>query len=70
MKINSILGKMTGKVGNIVVASVGGEVIGREYNPNVSNPNTSAQQNTRSKFKLASQLSATMAPVIAIKKEG
>lgn len=70
MKINSILGKMTGKVGNIVVASVGGEVIGREYNPNVANPNTSAQQNTRSKFKLASQLSATMAPVIAIKKEG
>ena len=70
MKINSILGKMTGKIGNIVVTSVGGEVIGREYNPNVANPNTSAQQNTRGKFKLASQLSAAMAPVIAIKKEG
>ena len=70
MKINSVLGKMQGKIGNIVVASVGGKVIGREYNPNVANPNTSAQQNTRSKFKLASQLSATMAPVIAIKKEG
>lgn len=64
------MGKMTGKVGNIVVASVGGEVIGREYNPNVTNPNTQPQQNTRAKFKLASQLSATMAPVIAIKKEG
>ena len=61
---------MTGKVGNIVLTSVGGEVVGREYNPNVANPNTSAQQNTRGKFKLASQLSATMAPVIAIKKEG
>lgn len=70
MKVNSILGKMKGKVGNIVLTSVGGEVVGREYNPNVANPNTSAQQNTRSKFKLASQLSATMAPVIAIKKEG
>ena len=70
MKVNSILGKMTGKVGNIVLTSVGGEVVGREYNPNVANPNTSAQQNTRGKFKLASQLSATMAPVIAIKKEG
>lgn len=70
MKINSVFGKMTGKIGNIVVASVGGEVIGREYNPNVSNPNTGAQQNTRSKFKLASQLSASLAPVIAIKKEG
>lgn len=61
---------MKGKVGNIVLTSVGGEVVGREYNPNVANPNTSAQQNTRSKFKLASQLSAAMAPVIAIKKEG
>lgn len=61
---------MKGKVGNIVLASVGGEVIGREYNPNVANPNTQPQQNTRSKFKLASQLSASMAPVIAIKKEG
>lgn len=70
MKINSILGKMTGKIGNIVVASVNGAVIGREYNPNVANPNTQGQQNTRSKFKLASQLSAAMAPVIAIKKDG
>lgn len=70
MKINSVLGKMTGKVGNIVLTSVGGKVVGREYNPNVANPNTKPQQNTRSKFKLASQLSASMAPVIAIKKEG
>lgn len=61
---------MTGKVGNIVLTSVGGKVVGREYNPNVANPNTQPQQNTRSKFKLASQLSASMAPVIAIKKEG
>lgn len=70
MKINSVLGKMNGKVGNIVISTVGGEVIGREYNPNVSNPNTQSQQGGRSKFKLVSQLSATMAPVIAIKKEG
>ena len=70
MKINSVLGKMTGKVGNIVLSSVGGKVVGREYNPNVANPNTKPQQNTRGKFKLASQLSASMAPVIAIKKEG
>lgn len=70
MKVNSILGKMTGKVGNIVLTSVGGKVVGREYNPNVANPNTQPQQSTRSKFKLASQLSASMAPVIAIKKEG
>ena len=61
---------MKGKIGNMVLSSVGGEVIAREYNPNVANPNTTAQQSTRSRFKLASQLSAALAPVIAIKREG
>lgn len=70
MKIYSVLGKMKGKIGNIVVSSVNGEVVGREYNPNVANPNTAQQQTTRSKFKLASQLSAALAPVIAIRKDG
>ena len=68
--INSVLGKMTGKLGNVVLASNAGEVIAREYNPNVSNPNTTAQQATRARFKLASQLSEAMSPVIAIRKEG
>lgn len=70
MKINSILGKMSGKIGNMVVASVNGQVVGREYNPNVTNPNTKSQQSTRGRFKLISQLAATFAPVIAIKKDG
>ena len=61
---------MKGKIGNMVLSSVGGEVIAREYNPNVANPNTTAQQSTRSRFKLASQLSAALAPVIAIKRDG
>lgn len=70
MKIYSPLGKMTGKLGNIVVSSVAGDVIGREYNPNVTNPNTQGQQTTRAKFKLGSQLAMAVAPVIAIKKVG
>lgn len=70
MKINSILGKMSGKIGNVVVANVNGQVVGREYNPNVTNPNTQSQQGTRGRFKLISQLSATFAPVIAIRKDG
>lgn len=70
MKVNSLFGKMKGKIGNMVLSSVGGEVIAREYNPNVANPNTTAQQSTRSRFKLASQLSAALAPVIAIKRDG
>lgn len=71
MKVNSpFTGKASGKLGNMVVATAGGQTIAREYNPNVTNPNTSAQQSTRAKFKLISQLSAVMAAVIAIRKEG
>ena len=42
----------------------------REYNPTVSNPNTTAQVGQRTKFKLLSQLAAAMADVIAIPKSG
>lgn len=69
-RINSILGKINGKVGNMVFASTGGEVIAREYNPNVSNPSTANQVNQRAKLKLMSQLAAALAPVIVIPKEG
>lgn len=69
-RINSILGKINGKVGNMVFASTGGEVIAREYNPNVSNPSTTAQVDQRAKLKLLSQLAAALAPVIVIPKEG
>lgn len=68
--INSLLGKINGKVGGMVFASTGGEVIAREYNPNVSNPNTTAQVNQRAKLKLMSQIAAALAPVIVIPKEG
>lgn len=69
-RINSILGKINGKVGNMVFASTGGEVIAREYNPNVSNPSTTNQVNQRAKLKLMSQLAAALAPVIVVPKEG
>lgn len=69
-RINSIIGKVTGKIGGMVFSSTGGEVIAREYNPNVSNPNTKAQVNQRAKLKLLSQIAAALAPVIVIPKEG
>ena len=69
-RINSIIGKVTGKIGGMVFSSTGGEVIAREYNPNVSNPNTTAQVNQRAKLKLLSQIAAALAPVIVIPKEG
>lgn len=63
-------GKTSGKVGGLVYATSGGETIVREYNPNVSNPSTDAQVNQRARMKLMSQLSASLAPVIAMAKEG
>lgn len=69
-KVTSLYGKTTGKIGSIVFATSGGETIAREYNPNVSNPNTQAQINQRARLKLMSQLSAALAPVIAIPKQG
>lgn len=70
MKLAGIQGKGTGKLGASVYAVSGGEQIVRQYNPNVSNPSTAGQVDQRSKFKLMSQLSAAMAPYIAIRKQG
>lgn len=70
MKQISPLSKGSGKLGATVFAVNSGVQIAREYQPKVSNPNTEAQQDTRARFKLMSQLAAIMAPVIAIKKDG
>lgn len=69
MKLYGYL-KGSGKLGNMVVSTVAGETIARDYNPNVANPSTSAQVNQRARMKLMSQLSAAFAPVIAIPKDG
>ena len=67
MKLRGYL-KGKGKLGNIVCSTVAGETIARDYNPEVSNPNTETQVEQRAKFKLMSQLGSIMAPVIAIPK--
>lgn len=69
-KLTSLNGKVVGKIGSIVYSTNAGQIIGREYNPNVANPNTQAQINQRARLKLASQLAAALAPVIAIPKDG
>lgn len=69
-KVTSLYGKTTGKIGSIVFSTSGGETIAREYNPHVANPNTMAQVNQRARMKLMSQLSAALAPVVAMRKEG
>ena len=60
----------SGRVAGSVFAVRYGEVIERAYNPYVNNPNTDAQIQTRAKMKLMSQLSAVVAPVLAIRREG
>lgn len=69
MKLQGYL-KGSGKLGNMIVAKVAGETIARDYNPNVANPNTNLQVGQRSRFKLASQVSAALAPIIAIPRQG
>lgn len=63
-------GKGKGKVGNSVFYVNHGVQIEREYTAQVSNPNTTAQVSQRSRFKLASQISAIFEPVIAIPRKG
>lgn len=69
-KVYGMGGIATGKKGNEVYAIRAGENIVRQYQPRVSNPNTSAQVASRAKLKLMSQLAAAVAPVIAIKGKG
>lgn len=69
-KVTSLQGKATGKVGSMVYSVSGGQMIAREYQPNVANPSTQLQVDQRAKMKLMSQVAAALAPVIAIPKEG
>lgn len=69
MKLQGFL-KGVGKIENIVVSQTGGVTIARAYQPNVSNPSTMPQVNQRARLKLASQMAAALAPVIAMAKQG
>lgn len=69
-KIYGLFGTMTGKLADTVMSVRNGEQIARKYQPMVYNPSTHAQMATRAKMKLMSQLSAVMAPVIAMPRQG
>lgn len=61
---------MTGKLADTVMSVRNGEQLARKYQPIVYNPSTPAQVAQRAKLKLMSQLSAVMAPVIAMPRMG
>lgn len=69
-KIYGLFGAMSGKVADVVMSVRNGEQIVRKYQPIVRNPQTENQYTTRARFKLLSQMSAVMAPYIAIRREG
>ena len=70
MKLSSILGKGSGKLGAAVFSNNNGQQVVRQYQPKVKNPNTVAQTMQRARFKLMTQIASSMAPVIAIPKSG
>ena len=70
MKLAGIAGKGSGRLGSMVFASTAGEQVVRQYQPSVSNPNTTAQVNNRAKLKLMSQVAAAVSGEIAIPRQG
>lgn len=70
MKLNGLLGTGSGKLGTSVFTTVKGTQIVRQHQPIVTNPSTNLQVAQRSRFKLVSQIAASMADVIAIPRMG
>ena len=70
MKLNGLLGTGSGKLGTSVFTTVKGTQIVRQHQPTVTNPSTKLQVTQRSRFKLVSQIAASMADVIAIPRIG
>lgn len=70
MKLNGLLGTGSGKLGTSVFTTVKGTQIVRQHQPIVNNPSTNLQVTQRSRFKLVSQIAASMADVIAIPRIG
>lgn len=66
MKLQGILGGGTGKLGESVFTNNAGRTIVRQYNPHVRNPRTARQQNSRSRFKMASELAKLFAQPLRI----
>jgi hypothetical protein len=63
-KMSGITGTLSGKMGNAVFRVRAGQQVVAQYQPQVTNPNTEAQQVARAKFKLITQLAAIMAPAM------
>lgn len=70
MKLAGISGKGRGRLGSMVFSASAGEQVVRQYQPNVSNPNTASQVAQRAKFKLMAQVAAAVSGEIIIPRDG
>lgn len=60
MKSTGLFGKNSGRVGGVVYSNYRGQQIVRTYQPQVKNANTKKQVAQRAKFKLVSQVTASL----------
>lgn len=61
---HGVFTKTKGKLGGVVFQQYEGMQIGKEYQPNVKNPNTYLQTESRAKFKLASAVTSLLFPYL------
>ena len=61
-----VFGNWVKRVGNVVGRVVNGEIIYSIYQPNVSNPQTESQQQTRTKFSMLTKLGSVIGGFLAI----
>lgn len=66
MKNNFIIGRTSGKLGDLVGYVRGGKQFARVYVPHITNPNTERQQVSRKKMAVVSDLGRALSRVLAV----
>lgn len=66
MKNNFIIGRTSGKLGDLVGYVRGGKQFARVYVPHISNPNTERQQVSRKKMAVVSDFGRALSRVLAV----
>lgn len=66
MKSTGLFGKNSGRIGGVVYSNYRGQQIVRTYQPKVANPSSARQVEQRQKFKLVSQVGASLGREIAL----
>lgn len=63
-RLTGFVGDVTGKMGNMVAYTRRGVNLARQYQPNVTNPNTKRQQRSRRLFTIAHNIGANTASAV------